>query len=408
VVFLVDISPFRFVEPSLELKMKSLAKARMKKEEEHDIDSIKDRLKKLRKLSLKDREGLLELARKNFESQDNVKTYHAKNASDAVNHIKEIGSGVNNFAINKSSTVAEILPALEAQSNVQIIDAYLKELKLEERAGDAVKYHFELPEISKGALWSSFSDTTRRSLPFEGARVSENVFIGLLGSNVVSADGQIFFMQHLHNISKILATAKKVIVIVGIDRIVSDPEDALFQVKCCGYFGLESVLLEMFLLRDSEEIKTNRTEDAKGALEKITYKAIHPKEIHIIFLDNGRTEIENGEYEELLMCIGCKACSGMCPRAKRGGIYKNPREVLLAGFSNGLEQAFDYGLFECTICGACENLCPVDIPLKLLLSRMRETASKEGLTPEIHKKLSRNIEMHGTPYGEKPLEVKDG
>ena len=47
-VLLVDISPFRFVEPSLDLKMKAIAMTRLKKEEEFDLDSIKTRLKELR------------------------------------------------------------------------------------------------------------------------------------------------------------------------------------------------------------------------------------------------------------------------------------------------------------------------------------------------------------------------
>lgn len=413
-ILLVDISPFRLVEPSLDLKMKSIAQARLRKEDALDVEDIKSRLREIREHSLEKLEELLKLARENFDSIPNVTTYFAENVKGAVETILDIAKDNKKFAVNKSSTISEILPLLRTQEDVKIIDTYSQDLRMNSESDkeNPIQY-WDLPRLSPSTLWSSFVDTSRTSVPFEGTEMEEKDFLGLLGANVVSTDGNIFFLQHLNNITKILCTAERIIVTVGIDRIVQTKEEAEFQTRCCGFFGLESVLSELFLMRDAYEVEP---EASKGhsSEEKIRYDFKRAYEVHLIFLDNRRSEIGKSVFKELLACIGCRACGAMCPRAKslknrkdtQG--YKNPKELLLIAFARGLEESIGEGLFDCSICGSCEILCPVDIPLYHLILLIRERAESQGLIPEVHKKISESISIYGTPYGAKPEEVKDG
>jgi len=136
-----------------------------------------------------------------------------------------------------------------------------------------------------------------------------------------------------------------------------------------------------------------------------------PSEVHIIILDNGRRALSGSKFQELLDCIGCKACARMCPRIRKGAskceyeptpknlaIPTTPRDILFSGFTNGSSYAAEHGLFDCTTCGNCEKLCPIDIPLPKLVLKMRELCTKQNLAPEVYYKISKNIEINGNPY----------
>ena len=55
-----------------------------------------------------------------------------------------------------------------------------------------------------------------------------------------------------------------------------------------------------------------------------------PEEMHVIFLDNGRIDLINTEYRDVLNCIRCGACQNVCPvyRQSSGhayrGVYAGP------------------------------------------------------------------------------------
>ena len=38
-----------------------------------------------------------------------------------------------------------------------------------------------------------------------------------------------------------------------------------------------------------------------------------PDELHVVILDNGRSDLLAGEYHEMLGCIRCGACLNVCP-----------------------------------------------------------------------------------------------
>ncbi|MGX2039730.1 electron transport complex subunit RsxC [Methylocaldum sp. MU1018] len=69
----------------------------------------------------------------------------------------------------------------------------------------------------------------------------------------------------------------------------------------------------------------------------------------------GRNELI-GEKRSL-PCIRCGACAEVCP------VNLLPQQLYWYGRSDQIERALDYELFDCIECGCCDYVCPSHIPL---------------------------------------------
>ncbi len=111
-----------------------------------------------------------------------------------------------------------------------------------------------------------------------------------------------------------------------------------------------------------------------------------PREIHIVLLDNGRSEILKSEYREILKCIRCSACFNVCPVYRAigghayGVTYPGPMGVVLTSLLEGMDKIHPL-IDATTLCGACVEVCPVRVPLVKLLTMLREERVNKGLTP---------------------------
>jgi len=110
-----------------------------------------------------------------------------------------------------------------------------------------------------------------------------------------------------------------------------------------------------------------------------------PKEIHLVILDNGRSQIlSDPEFRETLLCIRCGTCLNHCPVYVRigghayGHVYPGPIGKILTPQMEGLERAGVLATAS-SLCGACGGVCPVKIPIPALIRRLRtESYAGEG------------------------------
>jgi L-lactate dehydrogenase complex protein LldF len=108
-----------------------------------------------------------------------------------------------------------------------------------------------------------------------------------------------------------------------------------------------------------------------------------PDELHVVLLDNGRSSLRGGRYEEMLNCIRCGACLNVCPvyRKTSGAayspVYSGPMGAVLVPLVAGLDRAADLP-HASSLCGACTAACPVKIPLHELLLELRRDLVAEG------------------------------
>ncbi len=107
-----------------------------------------------------------------------------------------------------------------------------------------------------------------------------------------------------------------------------------------------------------------------------------PEEVHLVILDNGRSAIyADGALRETLQCIRCAACLNVCPVYQRigghayGAPYMGPIGKILTPQLAGLDRA-GHLAGASTLCGACYEACPVQIPIPDLLLRLRQEGNQ--------------------------------
>jgi L-lactate dehydrogenase complex protein LldF len=102
-----------------------------------------------------------------------------------------------------------------------------------------------------------------------------------------------------------------------------------------------------------------------------------PQAVHIVLLDNGRTDVLRDELgRQALRCIRCSACLNVCPVYERtgghayGGTYPGPIGAVLTPQLVGVEHASTLP-FASTLCGSCYEVCPVAIDIPSVLVKLR-------------------------------------
>ena len=111
-----------------------------------------------------------------------------------------------------------------------------------------------------------------------------------------------------------------------------------------------------------------------------------PEELHVVILDNGRSDTLASEVAEILYCIRCGACLNICPVYQSigghayGSVYPGPLGSVLTPTLMGLEQWHELP-HASTLCGACKEICPVRIDIPSLLLRLRDASSKANHSP---------------------------
>ncbi len=104
-----------------------------------------------------------------------------------------------------------------------------------------------------------------------------------------------------------------------------------------------------------------------------------PEQLHLVILDNGRSDLLGTEFEESLQCLRCGACLNVCPVYRLigghayGGVYSGPIGAAQSPLLFGQRDFADLPQAS-TLCGACRDVCPVriDIPRMLLALRRRQ------------------------------------
>lgn len=103
-----------------------------------------------------------------------------------------------------------------------------------------------------------------------------------------------------------------------------------------------------------------------------------PTQLYVILVDNNRNKIlEKVELREAAYCIKCGACHNHCPVYKQiggqayGTVYSGPIGSIITPFIFG-ENEYHHLPYASTLCGKCNDVCPVKINLTGLLIQKRK------------------------------------
>lgn len=321
-----------------------------------DIESVKEHLRKIRRGARDENSRLLERL-KGTLAGFGINVRVAADSREAAAAIRQIAGDTKLASINKSNIVVnELRPELKSgglQTYLRYFTEFSKNFEPEVFKKQLEDY-WSVAGMHDRGLVESFGITRKFDYLPKG---EIRDYVVILGVNAISAeDGEVFFLQHMSNISHDLQQAKKIILVVGLEKVLKDRETALFHTRSMGIFGLESILLDL---------KPNDLE--KFDFDSLPILADQPeRSIEVIILDNGRSKLLKSVYEDLFLCIDCRNCARQCPIGlhvffERGLVY-SPKNYLL-GFLQGFLPPVD----ACLHCGRCHVECPVEIDIPTLI-----------------------------------------
>lgn len=109
-------------------------------------------------------------------------------------------------------------------------------------------------------------------------------------------------------------------------------------------------------------------------------------ELHVVVVDNGRSRLLADEtYRRALACIRCGACMNTCPVFRRTGGYSydavvpGPIGSVLGAFHD--PDRYRSLPLASSLCGSCDDVCPVKIPLHEQLLQQRRDLARAGRLP---------------------------
>jgi Fe-S oxidoreductase len=101
-------------------------------------------------------------------------------------------------------------------------------------------------------------------------------------------------------------------------------------------------------------------------------------------------------------CIQCGMCKSLCP------VFKILKEERVSARGKGIvlsDKVMDKILFECTLCKACEERCPLNIKVCEAVRKGREAMVLKGKGLKSNEEMIENVRKFGNPFGKG--DVKD-
>ncbi len=331
-----------------------------------DEEALRDRLRTIRVDTAEHVDELLARLRSVLQERTGVAPLEATTAQEAANEIARLAGPSRRVLVNHSATVAELIPHLQAHG-LEVVQTYDGQFAHPEHG---VERYWQLELISSSAAWQAFCSQT----VLTSSHLTAD--IGVLGVNAISAeDGAIHFVQHLDNISQILARASKVVLVVGVEHVARNREAATFVARSQARYGALSVALSVPRRGSKSEAEIPAGEELapSSALPDIPQAPGGRMPARVILLDNGRRAwLSDQRYRDLFLCIGCRGCLFECPTQPYYGGEKGwtPRDYLTS-FLRGDNPS----LRECVSCGRCQTRCPLDIDLPTMISEAEAEAN---------------------------------
>ena len=194
--------------------------------------------------------------------------------------------------------------------------------------------------------------------------------VGITGANFLIAEtGSSVIVTNEGNGDLTQSLPRVHVVVTSIEKMVPTLEDVsvLLRVLARSATGQELSVYTTF------STGPRRENDGDG-----------PQDYHVVVLDNGRSAMLGGEQSEMLRCIKCGACMNHCPVYQSvgghayGWVYPGPMGAVLDPQLLGIEAAGHLPNAS-TLCGRCEEICPVRIPLPRLMRNWRTEQHERGL-----------------------------
>ncbi len=191
--------------------------------------------------------------------------------------------------------------------------------------------------------------------------------MGISGANALIAEsGTVMMMTNEGNGRLVTSLPPVHVVMAGYEKLIGTYAEAMTQLRLLA--------------------RSATAQHITSYTTFITGPATPDREMHIVLVDNGRSEMRaDPRFKEALRCIRCAACANICPPYQEVGghafgyIYSGAIGLVVTPFHHGIEAGAGPQSL-CVSCNACETVCPVEISLPgLILDVRRRTAEAKGM-----------------------------
>ena len=377
-----------------------------------NLEKIKKEVKRIRSESVGNWDLLGEAI--SCLEKNKFKVIQAKDSKEACEVLlREIGK--EKFVVKSKSNISKeigLTPFL-TQHGVEVIETDIGDRIIQLTGQRASHYTGPIVHLSRYEVAEILSKHLSREIhpiPEEEMQaVKEDIEsylqkakVGITGANAIAAkEGAVLILHNEGNITRV-RTRSKHLIITSIDKVYPNVQDALLMAKLETYLATGS-LFPCFI-----DIVAGRSRSSD--VEKTLFYGMHdPEDVVMVLLDNGRREILEGkDFSDLLYCIGCGNCLLDCPTYNSIGPsfgadgMLGGRGVALSSLQRGIKAGIEDGLFLCTTCGLCGEVCPVGIDAGKRVKELRRTSLEDHeVSHQLDEitLLQQTIDQYGTPYG---------
>lgn len=312
-------------------------------------------------------------------SRNGIQVLWAADAREACQQVQELIEKHQVKIVTKGkSMISEEIGLndfLEKETGVQIYEGDLGEFIVQQRK--TMPFHIVGPAINlsvqeiAGILQQHIDMPYTESAPeiADYVRVFlrdkfERADMGITGVNqAIASTGSLILVENEGNIRWATSAPRIHVALMSIEKVCSNYADAfhllgLLTRNCTGQ-AITSYVSILNGPRSSDETDG-------------------PDAMYVVIIDNGRSAaFQDAQLKEALRCIRCGRCGIQCPVYLRigaypyGWCYPGPMGNVIAPLIMGLDATRD--LYEaCTLCGACQAVCPAGMPHMDLTARYRQ------------------------------------
>ncbi len=350
-----------------------------------DVDRLRQRAHAIRRGTIENLDHYLKRFIQNLET-NGFHVHTAKDAEAACRLAVDIAQkgGAKLVTKSKSMTTEEIrLNRAMEQVGIRVVETDLGEFIVQLRGeppGHIITpaIHLRREDVAEtfecelGMPYSTDVEHMNTAAKNALREVFLSADVGVSGVNLGVVENGVLCLVTNEGNGRMVTTLPPVhIAIMGIERLVPTMDDLALLLKLLPRSSTGQKITSYVTLIGGPR----REGDPDG-----------PDERHVILLDNGRSVMASSSLAESLFCIRCGACLNACPVFREIGghafesVYPGPIGSVISPSLFGLDK-YGHLARASTLCGVCQEVCPVGIDLPTLLLRVRDSYIQEIRQP---------------------------
>jgi L-lactate dehydrogenase complex protein LldF len=355
--------------------------SRAKAYEGYDFEALRTQVAEVKSCAAEHLGELSELFTRNAEARG-AKVFRTNDPQKVKEYILKIAkeNGVKSVVKSKSMASEEIH-----------LNAYLQDAGIEVKETDLGEWiiqlarqtpsHMVMPAIhmTKEEVADIFSTKVEpgqapdipKLVKFARGKLRTNFLqadMGISGANIAVAEtGSIVILTNEGNARLVTTLPKIHVAIVGIEKLVAHLDDMVPIITALPKSATAQLLTSYVSMITGPSPNTDGTD----------------KQLHIILMDNRRTEMANDpKFKQALQCIRCAACLNVCPVFRLvgghvfGKIYTGGIGTILTAWFDALKASDDIQSL-CIQCGNCVDVCSAKIDIPALILELRRRIAVE-------------------------------